>query len=65
MDISADRLCIYGLESRVNSGTDELQVCEVIIRSLQDLKTHLVATDDEGVCFGVFVFPYNILTHIQ
>ena len=58
-------LCIDGLDSGINSGTDELQVGEIIIRSPQDLKAHLVAADGEGVDFGGFVCHYNILTHIQ
>ena len=65
MDHIADRLCIDGIESRINTGTDELRVGEVIIRSTQDLKAHLVATNCEGVDFGCFVCPYNILIRIK
>ena len=49
----------------MNTGDDELQVGEVIIRSPQDLKSHLVMTNGEGVDLGGFVCPYNILTRIQ
>ena len=52
----------YGLESHINAGADEMRVSEVIILSPQDLKAHLVATKCEGVDFGGFVCPYNILT---
>ena len=65
MDCITDRLHIGGLESRINAGADELQVSEVIIRSPQYLKTNMVATNGEGVDFGGFVCPSNILTHIQ
>ena len=51
MDSVADRLCIGRLESRINSGADELQVDEVIIYSPQDLKANMVATNCEGVDF--------------
>ena len=61
----SDRLRIDGLESCINAGADELLVGEVIARFPQDLKSHLVVTNGEGVYFGVFVFPYNILTRIQ
>ena len=46
----ADHIRIDGLELRINSGADEIQVSEVIICSPQDLKAHMVATDGEGVC---------------
>ena len=65
MDCIADRLHIDGLESRINDGTDELRFGDVVIRSPQDLKAHMVATKYEGVYFGGFVFPYNIPTCIQ
>ena len=65
MDRIADRLHIDVLESRINAGADELWVGEVIISSPQDLKAYLVATNCEGVDFGRFIFPYNILTHIK
>ena len=52
-----DRLCINDLESRINVGADNLQVSEVIVRSPQYLKTHLVATNNEGVDFGGFIYP--------
>ena len=65
MDSIADFLCIDGLESRINAGADELRVGEVIILSPQYLKAHLVATNCEGVDFGDFFFPYNILTRIK
>ena len=61
----ADRLYIDGLESCINTGDDEMRVGEVIILSTQDPKAHMVATGGEGVDFGGFVCPYNILTHIQ
>ena len=60
-----DCLHIDVLESRINSGADEIQVSEVIICSPQDFKAHMVATDGKGVCFGGFVFPYHILTRMQ
>ena len=65
MDRIADCLRIDGLESRINTGADEMRVDEVIILSLQDLKAHMVATNCEGVGFGSFFYPYNILTRIQ
>ena len=65
MDRITNRLHIIGLESRINSDSDELQVSEVIICSPQDIKENLVATDSEGEYFGGFVCPYNILTCIQ
>ena len=65
MELIADRLCIDGLDSRINSGTDEMRVGEVIILSPQDLKAHMVATNCGGVYFIDFVCPYNILTCIQ
>ena len=45
MDRIADCLRIDGLESRINTGADEMRVDEVIILSLQDLKAHMVATN--------------------
>ena len=65
MGCITDRLHIDGLESLINAGADELRVCEVIIRSPQDLKANLVANNCEGVDFGGFVCPYNILIRIQ
>ena len=65
MDCINDRLRIYGLESRINAGANELQVGEFIICSPKYLMAYLVATDSEEVNFGVFVYPYNILTRIQ
>ena len=65
MDHITYRLRIKGLEACINTSADEMQVDEVVIRSPQDLKAHLVATDGEGVDFGGFVCSYNILTHIQ
>ena len=65
MDRITDRLQIYGFESRINAGADELKFGEVVIRYPQDLKAYQVATDGEGVYFVGFVCPYNILTHIQ
>ena len=65
MDRIADCLWIDGLESHINAGADYLQVSEVIIRSPQYLKAYLVATGGEGVDFGGFVFPYNIITCTQ
>ena len=46
------RLLINILESRINSGADDMQVGEVIICSPKDLKAYLVANDGEGVDFG-------------
>ena len=60
-DHITDHLWINGLDSRINNGANELQVGEVIIQSLQDLKAYLVATCSERVDLGDFVFPYNIL----
>ena len=57
MDYITDFLRIDGLESRMNTGADEMQVSEVIIHSPQYLKTHLVATNSEGVDFGVLSEP--------
>ena len=65
MDRIADCLHVDGLKSHINAGSDELRVGDVIIRSPQGLKEHLVVTNCEGVDFGGFVFPYNILTRIQ
>ena len=65
MYIITDCLCIDGLDSCINAGADELRVGEVILRSAQYLKAHLVATNSEGVDFGDFICPYNILTCIQ
>ena len=59
-----DHLWIDGLESYINAGSDELQVGEFVICSPQDLKANLVATNGEGVYFGGFICPYNILTRI-
>ena len=42
-----------------------MQVGEVIICSPKDFKAHLVMTNCEGLDFGGFVWPYNILTRIQ
>ena len=56
-DRITDRLHIDGFVSCINSGADELQVGKVIIRSPQDLKAHLVATNSEGLDFGGFVCP--------
>ena len=61
----ADHLCVDGLKSGINAGVDDLIVGEVITRTPQDLKAHLGTPDDEGVDFGAFVCPYNILTHIE
>ena len=55
IDRITDCLCINGLESRTNTGADDLQVGEVIICSTQYLKAHLVMTDGEEVDFGGFV----------
>ena len=65
MDHIADCPHIDVLESRINDGTDELLVGEVIIWSTQDLKAHLVGNKCEKGYFWGFVFPYNILTCIQ
>ena len=65
MDTIDDRLCIDGLDSRTNSGANELWVGEVIIRSPQYLKAHLLYTNCEGLNFVGLVCPYNILTRIQ
>ena len=65
MDTVSDSLCIDVLESRTNSGANELWVGEVIIRSPQYLKAHLLYTNCEGLNFVGLVCPYNILTRIQ
>ena len=65
MNFIANRLCIGGLDSRINASADELQVGEVIIYSPQDLKANMVATNCEGVDFWGFLCPYNIITRIQ
>ena len=38
----SDRLCIDGLYSRLNAGTDELAIGEVVFCSYEDLKAHMV-----------------------
>ena len=65
MDRITDCLRINGVELRINVGADELQVGEVIICYPQYLKAYLVATDGEGMDFGGFVCPYNILNRIH
>ena len=50
-DRIADCLCIDGLDSRINDGADEMRVGEFIILSPQYFKSHLVATNCEGVYF--------------
>ena len=45
------RLCIYGLESRLNSGADELEIGEVIVSSLEVLKSHMVEVQGESSNF--------------
>ena len=65
MDHIADFLCSDGLESRINAGADDLQVGDVIIRSTQYLKAHMVVTNCGGVDFGGLICPYKILTRIQ
>ena len=57
MDCITDRLHINGIESRINTGANDLQVDEVVIHSPQDLKTHLVATNGEGVDLGASSDP--------
>ena len=57
MDRITDCLSIDGLDSHINMSADELQFGEVIIRSPQDLKAHLVTTNSEGVDFGGFFCP--------
>ena len=52
MDCINDRLRIYGLESRINAGANELQVDVVIIFSPQDLNAHLSVADSEWVDLG-------------
>ena len=65
IDCIDDCLCIDDLESCINSGAYELQVGEFIIRYTQYLKAHMFATDGDGVDFGGFVCPYNIVTLTQ
>ena len=65
MNFIANRLCIGGLDSRINASADELQVGEVIIRSPQYHKTYMVASNCERVDFGSLFCPYNILTNTQ
>ena len=48
MDSIDGFLRIDVLESCIITGADELQVGEVAIRSPQDLKAHLVATNGGG-----------------
>ena len=61
----ADCLFIDGLESFINTVAYKMRLGEVIISFLQDLKSHLVATNREETDFGGFVCPYNIITRIQ
>ena len=61
----SDCLRIDGLESRLNAGADELAVGEMIVRSPEDLKTHIVAVQGEASDFRGLIFVYNILTRIQ
>ena len=58
----SDCLRIDGLESRLNAGADELAVGEMIVRSPEDLKAHMVAVQGEASEFGGFVCVHNILT---
>ena len=51
----SDRLCIDGLESRLNVGDDELATGEVIVRSSEDLKAHIVQVQGEASNFLGFV----------
>ena len=47
----SDQLCIDGLESRLNVGDDELATEEVIVRSSEDLKAHIVQVQGEASNF--------------
>ena len=44
----SDRLHIDGLESRLNAGAGELLIGEVIFRSLEYLKSHIVEVQVEA-----------------
>ena len=57
MDSIDGFLRIDVLESCIITGADELQVGEVAIRSPQDLKAHLVATNGGGGEFWVICLP--------
>ena len=46
------RLRIDGLDSRLNAGADELTIVQVIVRSTEDLKIHMVELQDEASNFG-------------
>ena len=46
-------------------GSDEIAVGEVIARSPEYLKTHMVAVQDESSYFCGFVCVCNILTRMQ
>ena len=68
-DIDKDRISdclrIDSLDSRLNTGSDELQIGEVIERSPEDLKAHMVEVQGEASNFGEFVCVYNIFTRIH
>ena len=49
------RLRIDGLDSRLNAGADELTIVQVIVRSTEDLKIHMVELQDEASNFGGFI----------
>ena len=49
----------------MNVGADELAAGEIIVRSPEDLKAHLVSFQGEASDFGGFVCVYNILTRIN
>ena len=58
-------LQIYGLESRLNAGAEDLAIGEVIVRSPEDLKAHMSAVQGEASNFGGFICVYNILTRLH
>ena len=55
-DILSDHLCIYGLESRLNAGADEISIGELIVRSPDDPKAHMVEVQGEASNFGGFFY---------
>ena len=51
-DRISDRLHTDGLESRLNVRADELVIGEVIVRSPENLKAHIVEVQGEASDFG-------------
>ena len=45
------RLRIDGLDSRLNAGADKLVIGEVVVRSPEDLKAHMVEFQGEAINF--------------